>query len=104
MGATYFIASYDVTDPDGYEKDYVPAVEDAIAVVGGEVVVATGSARPLEGRAASQTVVFRFPSEESIRSWYEGAASAPVHELRRMTTTNATSVLAKGFSRAGTEH
>jgi uncharacterized protein (DUF1330 family) len=94
MAAVYFIASYDITDPDRYERDYVPAVVRTLAAAGGEVVVASGSARRLEGAAPGQTVVLRFPSEDAFRRWYDGNDYAPLLQLRLDTTTNGTAVLA----------
>ena len=44
MSSVYFIANYDVTDPNRYEQDYVPAVLRTLAAAGGEDIVATGSA------------------------------------------------------------
>lgn len=100
MAAVYFIASYDVTDPGRYERDYVPAVLRTLAAAGGEVVVASGSARRLEGAAPGQTVVLRFSSEDAFRSWYDGNDYAPLLQLRLDTTTNGTAVLAKEFPEA----
>ena len=100
MVAVYFIASYDITDPDSYERDYVPGAELTVAAAGGEVVVASGSARPLEGSAPGHTVVLRFPSEEDFRSWYEGDGYAPLLQVRLDTTTNATAALATEFPMA----
>jgi uncharacterized protein (DUF1330 family) len=97
MVAVYFIACYDITDPDRYERDYVPGAELTVAAAGGEVVVASGSARQVEGRPPGQTVVLRFPSEEAFRTWYEGSEYAPLLQVRLDTTTNATAVLATEF-------
>lgn len=99
MVSIYFIASYDITDPDRYEQDYVPAVLRTLRATGGEVVVATGSATTIEGAAPSQTVVLRFPSERAFRDWYDGDEYAPFLELRLATTTNGTAVLANEFPR-----
>jgi uncharacterized protein (DUF1330 family) len=96
----YFIASYDITDPERYERDYVPGVELTVAAAGGEVVVASGSTRRLEGGAPGQTVVFRFPAERAFRSWYEWDEYAPFRRARLETTTNGTGVLATEFQKA----
>lgn len=93
----YFIAHYDITDPDRYEQEYVPAIAAQLAAAGGEVVVATGSAEPLEGRPGSQTVVIRFPSHEALAEWYHGEAYAPLRELRLGTTANGVALAAGGF-------
>ena len=95
--AVYFIASYDITEVDRYENEYVPAVVATLADAGAEVVVATGSARRVEGEGPGQTVVIRFPSEDAFRRWYDSPAHAPALELRHATTTNATAVLADEF-------
>lgn len=100
MAAVFFIASYDITDPDRYERDYVPGVERTVAAAGGEVVVASGSARRLEGAAPGQTVVIRFPSEEAFMGWYEGDDHLPLMQLRLDTTANVTAVLATAFPAA----
>ena len=76
MEAVYFIASYDITDPDRYERDYVPGVVATLAAVGGEVIVASGSTIQIEGAAPGHTVVVRFPSEQAFRGWYD---SEPLH-------------------------
>lgn len=95
--AVYFIASYDIIEAERYERDYVPAVDAAVRAVGGEVVVASGSARRLEGEAPGQTVVFRFPSKEAFDRWHDSAEYAPLHQMRQLTTTNGTAVLATEF-------
>jgi uncharacterized protein (DUF1330 family) len=100
MPAVYFIASYDITDPGRYERDYVPGLAATLAIVGGEVVVATGSALPLEGAARGHSLVLRFSSEDAFRSWYDSDAYAPLLRLRLETTTNGTAVLAKEFAAA----
>ena len=97
--AVYFIASYDIADIDRYERDYVPGTVRTLEAAGGEVVVASGSAQRLEGGGAGQTVVLRFPSETTFRSWYDGDDYAPLLQLRLATTTNIDSVLATEFLR-----
>lgn len=97
MTAVYFIASYDITDPDRHERDYVPAVVSTLSAAGGKVVIASSSARRLEGAAPGHTVVLRFPSEEAFRSWYDGDDHAQLLRLRLDTTTNGTAVLAQEF-------
>lgn len=98
--SVYFIATYDITDRQRYEQDYVPHAATTVSALGGEVVVASGSAQTLEGDASGQTVVFRFPSEDAFRNWYEGDRHAQLHRLRTATTTNRMAVLATEYPRA----
>ena len=102
MPAVYFVATYDIADWDRYERDYVPGVVATLAAADGEVVVASGSIRPLEGVAPGYTVVFRFPSKVAFSNWYDGVAYAPLRQLRLETTTNGTAVLATEFPKART--
>lgn len=95
MAPIYFIASYDITDADQYERDYVSGVLQTLTAAGGEVIVASGSASVIEGAAPGHTVVLRFPSEQAFRDWY--ADNASLVQLRLDTTTNTTAVLAKEF-------
>ncbi len=97
MTAVYFIASYDIADPDRYEQDYVPGAAATLTAAGGEVIVATGSATQLEGDAAGHTVVLRFPTDAAFRSWYESDEYADLRRLRFETTTNGSAVIATGF-------
>ncbi len=97
----YFIATYDITDPERYEAEYVPGIVAQLAELGAEVVVATGSARALEGEAGSQAVILKFPSEQALADWYESDAYAPLRQLRLDTTANGQAVAARGFSPPG---
>ena len=97
MAAVYFIASYDITDSDRYECDYVPGVVETLAAVGGEVIVASGSTRRLEGTAPGHAVVVRFPSAETFSDWYDGDEYASLRRVRSETTANGTAVLANEF-------
>lgn len=94
----YFIASYDITDSLRYENDYVPGVVRTLAAAGGEVVVATGSTRTVEGTAPRQTVVLRFPSDQAFDDWYGSREYAPLLEIRLATTANGSAVLANEFT------
>jgi uncharacterized protein (DUF1330 family) len=97
MRAVYFIASYDITDPERYERDYVPGVISTLTAAAGEVVVASGSQRQLEGASPGQIVVLRFPSEEAFVGWYHGAEYAALRQVRVATTANGTAVLASEY-------
>ena len=100
MGGVYFSASYDVTDAERYEREYVPGVVASLAAAAGGTVVATGSAEMLEGTTAGHTVVFRFASVEAFRNWYDGPDYTSLRSLRSATTTNNTAVLARQFGAA----
>ena len=94
--AAYFIASYDIADPQGYEP-YVPQVLPLLQKHGAEIVVADRGAQALEGQARGVTVVLRFESEDAARAFYDDPAYAPVKKIRIDSTHNGSVVIAKEF-------
>ncbi|HUZ45885.1 MAG TPA: DUF1330 domain-containing protein [Terriglobia bacterium] len=94
--SVYLIASYDITDPKGYEG-YAPGVVPLLLKHGAEILVADYAAEALEGRAAGVNVVVKFPSEEAARNWYNDPAYAPVKQIRLNSTQNGSIVMAKEF-------
>jgi len=94
--SAYVIASYDVSDPQGYE-DYVPGVVPLLEKHGAEVLVADFDAVRLEGEPRSVYVVLRFDSEEAARAWYDDPEYEPVRAIRLASCTNSNLVLAKEY-------
>jgi len=94
--SVYVIATYDITDPKGYEG-YVAGVVPLLYKYGGEILVADYQAQALEGRAPGVNVVVRFPSEEAARNWYNDPAYGPVKRIRLNSCQNGAIVLTKEF-------
>ena len=92
--AAYFILTHTITDTDKYRSDYVPLVLPFIAKYGGQILVATFKAEPLQGSPADGVVVIRFPSEEAARGFVNDPEYQPAKKLRLAITTNAKAVLA----------
>jgi uncharacterized protein (DUF1330 family) len=95
--AAFFILTHTITDLDKYRKEYIPQVLPFIAKYGGEVVVASFDAEPLQGDPAKGVVVLRFPSEQAVRDFVNDPEYKPVKEIRLAITTNANAVLAPEF-------
>jgi uncharacterized protein (DUF1330 family) len=94
--SVYFIASYDIEDPQGYEG-YVPSVIPLLQKHNAEILVADYEAKSIEGEARSVNVILRFESEEAAMSMYNDLSYQPVKKIRLDTTKNGTLLLAKGF-------
>ena len=92
----YLIATYDITDPKGYEG-YVPGVVPLIHKHGGEILVADYQAQALEGGAHGVNVVLKFASEEAARNFYDDPAYGPVKQIRLNSSQNGAIVMAKEF-------
>jgi uncharacterized protein (DUF1330 family) len=94
--SVYVIATYNITDPKGYEG-YVPGVVPILQKHGAEVLAADYEAKALEGQAAGVNVVLKFASEKAARDWYDDPAYAPVRQIRLNSTKGGSIVLAKEF-------
>ena len=92
----YIIASYDISDPSGYEG-YVPGVLPLLEKHGAEILAAEYDAQCLEGEKRSVYVVLRFDSEEAALGWYNDPAYESVKKIRLDSCENSNLVLAKQF-------
>ena len=94
--AAYFLASYEIDDPKGYEA-YVPGVIPLLQKHGAEILVADYESKTIEGNACRVNIVLRFESEEAAMNWYNDPDYEPVKQIRLTTTTNGTASLVKQF-------
>ncbi len=93
----YFILTHTITDLETYRNEYIPQVLPFIAKYGGEIIVASPDAEPLQGNPAKGVVVLRFPPEEAVRGFVNDPEYQPAKKLRIEVTTNANAVLATEF-------
>ena len=65
----YYISEVDMTNPDGYAKEYLPLVQGTIKAAGGRYV-ASGKATPIEGDPPkSRIAVVAWDSMETLMAW-----------------------------------
>jgi uncharacterized protein (DUF1330 family) len=95
--AAYFVLTQTITDIERYRTEYIPKVIPFIAKYGGEVVVGSFDAEPLQGNPEKGVVVIRFPSEQSVRDFLNDPEYQPAKKIREALTTNANAVLAPEF-------
>ncbi|TMH52351.1 MAG: DUF1330 domain-containing protein [Betaproteobacteria bacterium] len=66
----YYIAEIDVTNQEGYVKEYVPKVQATIKASGGRILAAGGKVTPIEGAPPKPRVVVQmWDSVEKIQAW-----------------------------------
>lgn len=71
----YFIGEIDVTNPDGYAKEYLPKAREIIKAHGGHLIAAGGAAgtgsqvMAVDGEAPKRVVVYMYPSMDAVRAW-----------------------------------
>ena len=71
----YFIGEIDVTNPDGYAKEYLPKAREIIKAHGGRLVAAGGAAGSgtevvaVDGEPPRRVVVYQYPSMDAVQAW-----------------------------------
>ena len=89
--SAYFIASYRITDPAGYEP-YVPAVIPTLQAHGCEVLAADYTSQAIEGEPNAVTVILKFASKAAALAWYNSPEYQAIKHLRT-DNTEGTAVL-----------
>src|SRR5215510_8009369 len=71
----YLIGQIDVTDPDGYAREYLPKAREIIKAHGGKLVAAAGAAATgsqviaVDGTPPKRVVIYMYPSIEALQAW-----------------------------------
>jgi len=71
----YLIGQIDVSDPDGYAKQYLPKAREIIKAHGGHLIAAAGAAAggsqvvAVDGDAPKRVVIYEYPSLEALEGW-----------------------------------
>jgi uncharacterized protein (DUF1330 family) len=88
----YYIAEVDVTDLDGYVKEFVPKAATSSETYGGRALAAGQNVTAIEGTPPKgRVVVMRWDSLEQLRAWRD---SARYKEDRKIGDKYAASVRA----------
>jgi uncharacterized protein (DUF1330 family) len=80
----YLIGQIDVSDPDGYAKEYLPRAREIIKAHGGKLVAAAGAAATgsqvvaVDGDAPKRVIIYMYPSMEALRAWRNDPAYVQV--------------------------
>lgn len=92
----YVVASYRVTDPDGYGS-YPEEATKTLAAAGAEVIAVDLNTEVIEGEGYPVTVILKFESKDAMKAWYN---SPEYQAVKGMRTENAegTMVLVEGMA------
>ena len=82
----YLIGQIDVSDPEGYAKEYLPKAKEIIKSHGGRLVAAGGAAGgsqvvAIDGAAPKRVVIYEYPSMEALRAWRTDPAYVQVRHV-----------------------
>jgi uncharacterized protein (DUF1330 family) len=82
----YFVGEIDVTNPEGYAKEYLPKAREIIKAHGGQLVAAGGAAGtgnqviPVDGEPPKRVVIYRYPSVDAVHAWRHDPAYEEVRK------------------------
>ena len=71
----YFVGEIDVSNPDGYAKEYLPKAREIIKAHGGRLIAAGGAAGSgaqviaVDGEAPKRVVIYQYPNVDAVRAW-----------------------------------
>ena len=83
----YLIGQIDVTNPDGYAKEYLPKAREIIKAHGGKLVAAAGAAATgsqvvgVDGDPPKRVVIYMYPSMEALKAWRNDPAYVQVRAV-----------------------
>jgi len=83
----YFIGEIDVTNPEGYAKEYLPKAREIIKAHGGQLVAsagAAGSGNPVisvDGEPPKRVVIYRYPNADAVHAWRNDPAYEAVRAI-----------------------
>lgn len=83
----YLIGQIDVSDPDGYAREYLPKAREIIKAHGGRLVAAAGAAATgsqlvaVDGDAPKRVVIYMYPSMEALQAWRNDPAYVQVRRV-----------------------
>lgn len=92
----YLIGQIDVTDADGYAKEYLPKAREIIKTHGGKLVAAGGAAATgsqvvaIDGNPPKRVVVYMYPSMEALLAWRNDPAYVQVRAIGEKYATYRT--------------
>jgi len=71
----YLIGQIDVSDPEGYAKEYLTKARKIIKAHGGRLLAAAGAAASgsqvvaIDGEAPKRVVIYVYPSMDALQAW-----------------------------------
>jgi uncharacterized protein (DUF1330 family) len=71
----YFIGEIEVTNPEGYAKEYLPRAREIIKAHGGRLVAAGGAAGggarvvAVDGEPPKRVVIYQYPNIDAVQAW-----------------------------------
>ena len=82
----YLVGEIDVTNPEGYAKEYLPKAREIIKAHGGQLIASGGAAGtgnqviPVDGEPPKRVVIYRYPNADAVYAWRHDPAYGEVRK------------------------
>src|SRR5215470_7763234 len=83
----FLIGQIDVSDPDGYAREYLPKAREIIKSHGGRLIASGGAAAngtqvvAVDGEAPKRVIIYMYPDIEALQAWRNDPAYAQVRRI-----------------------
>jgi uncharacterized protein (DUF1330 family) len=82
----YLIGQIDVSNPDGYAKEYLPKAREIIKAHGGRLIASGGAASgakvvAVDGEPPKRVIIYMYPSIEALQAWRNDPAYVEVRHV-----------------------
>ena len=83
----YFVGEIEVTNTEGYAKEYLPKAREIIKKHGGQLIAAGGAAGggnpviAVDGEPPKRVVIYRYPSVDAVQAWRNDPAYEQVRKV-----------------------
>jgi uncharacterized protein (DUF1330 family) len=86
-GPAYLIGQIDVSDPDGFAREYLPKAREIIKAHGGRLIAAGGAATSgsqviaVDGEAPKRVIIYMYPDMQALQAWRNDPAYIEVRRI-----------------------
>jgi uncharacterized protein (DUF1330 family) len=82
----YLIGQIEVSDPEGFAKEYLPKAREIIKAHGGRLLAAGGAASgaqvvAIDGAAPKRVIIYAYPNMEALQAWRNDPAYVQVRHV-----------------------
>lgn len=95
----YVIAVSEITDPEPYMNEYLPAAAETVAAYGGTPLVVSFDPDVVEGEwDHTITVVLEFPCESAVEDWQNDETYGQLRQMRNEWVTYTDVIVTSQFA------
>jgi uncharacterized protein (DUF1330 family) len=78
----YYVAEVDVTDRDGYLKEFVPKAQAVMRAAGGKFLVQGGKTTSLNGDPPKRVVIQQWDNMDQLMNWYNSSEQKALRDIQ----------------------